>query len=137
MNFQDFIKKGSVRKATSDKIMINSLIRTSEEDLKFLRKLKIDKLSARKITSNYYDILRVLIDCLALSKGYKIYSHESLTYFLKFINKPILAEKFERFRKIRNGINYYGRNVSIEESEDIIKEIKLVINILLKDLSIL
>ena len=37
------------------------------------------------------------------------------------------ADKFDELRKIRNSINYYGKNVSKEEAEQIIKDLKLLI----------
>ena len=36
--------------------------------------------------------------------------------------------KFDRLRKIRNKINYYGQLVSVEEAKENIKEIKEIID---------
>ena len=54
------------------------------------------------------------------------------SYFLKKENENIFAEKFDRLRKIRNRINYYGNDISIEEVKEykeeiitLIKKIKL------------
>ncbi len=128
MNFQDFIRQGQVRKASIDKPLINSLVETAEKDLLFLNKVRIDGLSARKVISNYYDVLRSILEALACKSGYKIYSHEAFTYFLKELKEPILAEKFDRFRKIRNNINYYGKNISLKEAKEYMPEILEMIN---------
>ena len=63
-----------------------------------------------------YDVLREYLECIALEKGYKVYNHECFTSFLKEILKMSKeAYIFDELRKIRNGINYYGRDVSEEE----------------------
>ena len=128
MRFEDFIKNGKVRKTSFDKGLFHSLIRTSEMDLKYLDSVKINNFSCRKTMSNYYDVMRSYLEALGLKKGYKIYSHEAFTFFLKMINEDILAIKFDRMRKIRNGINYYGEDIAIEEVKENIKTIKEIIS---------
>ncbi len=82
-----------------------------------------------------YDALREYLECIALKKGYKIYNHECYTAFLKEILKISKeAGMFDELRKIRNGINYYGRNVSKEESEKIINDLNFLIKIFQKQL---
>ena len=55
---KDFIEKGQVKKSSKDISLAKSLITMAENDLKFLNRLKINENSARKIMSNYYDVLR-------------------------------------------------------------------------------
>jgi len=128
MKFEDFIKNGIIRKTTPDLQMANSIIQNVFKDLKFLEEIKITELSKRKLVSNYYDSLRSLLEAISLLKGYKIYSHEAFTYFLKdYLNKNILSLKFDRFRKIRNALNYYGKSLQLNEAKEIILEIKEMI----------
>ena len=68
--------------------------------------------------SNYYDILRSILETIAILDRCKIYSHEAFTYFLKEKDENIIVNKFDRFRKIRNKINYYGKNISIEKTKE-------------------
>lgn len=131
MKLKDFIEKKQVRKASKDIPLAKSLLRTAEIDLEFLKKLKIDDISARKIMTNYYDVLRSILEAIAILKGYKIYSHEAFTYFLKEEEEEdLIAKKFDRLRRIRNGINYYGKSISIEEVGEIISQISKLIKIL-------
>jgi len=132
MKFEDFIREGKVKIATKNEGLIKSLIKTSGDDLKFIKHLEINKLSARKIMSNYYDILRAVLEALSLSKGYKIYSHDAFSYFLEFIDEKNFAIKFDRLRKIRNGINYYGEEISVDEVRDNVEKIEILINQLKK-----
>ena len=53
MRFEDFIKEGKIRRASKDVQLSKSLIKTSEQDLKFLDKLDITEESARKIIISY------------------------------------------------------------------------------------
>jgi len=128
VNFEDFIKKGVVRKTSKDLQLVKSIIKTADNDLKFLGNLTIDKVSSRKIFSNYYDVLRSILEAMALLENYKVYSHEAFTYFLKEKNKEVLANKFDRFRKIRNKINYYAADISIEEVTEYKNELISMIN---------
>lgn len=131
MNFEDFIKIGQVKKSSPDKQLIKSIIELSKSDLLFLRKVKVDENSSRKIMGGYYDVLRSILEAIASKNGYKIYSHEAFTYFLRKIDEPIISDKFERFRKIRNGINYYGKSISPKEVSENILEIDRIISYLL------
>jgi len=131
MKFIDFIKKGEARKGEKDTNLSKSLVATAKSDLEFFNRCRIDGNSARKIVSNYYDVLRSILEAIAALDGFKIYSHEAFTYFLIEKNERILAEKFDRFRRIRNSINYYGKSMEIEEAKEISEEIKQVIKILI------
>jgi len=118
VKFDDFIKNGQVKKCSEDAELMKSLVSGAETDLKFLRDIEISETSARKIMANYYDILRAVLEAIAVLDGYKIYSHEAFAFFLKEKGENIIAEKFDRFRKIRNGINYYGKTISVEEVKE-------------------
>ena len=129
MKLNDFIKKGLVKKSEKDKSLAKSLIKTSTKDLQFLNTIKINENSARKVISNYYDCLRSIIEAIAVLEGIKSYSHEAFTYYLKENKREdLLAEKFDRFRKIRNGIEYYGKEISIEEAKEYKKDVLNIID---------
>ncbi len=75
-----------------------------------------------------YDTLRTFLECLALQEGYKIYNHECYVSFLReVVHDSAIAEEFDKFRIIRNGINYYGREMSPDEGKAVIEEIKSLI----------
>jgi len=132
MNFEDFIKEGQVRRAFKDIGLIKSLVNNAHRDLKFLESLNIDENSSRKIMVNYYDVLRSILEAIALKDGYKIYLHDAFTYYLIEKKEQVLSIKFDRFRRIRNSINYYGKNISIDEAKENIYDIKKIIKELIK-----
>lgn len=132
MNFEDFVKMGLIRAAKREVQFVKSIIKNADIDLDFLKKLKIDEISSRTIMIRYYDTLRVILEAISANKGYKIYSHEAFTYLLKEMKEDIISIKFDRFRKIRNGLMYYGKNISPEETRENTEEILKMINILKK-----
>mgnify|MGYP001613107702 CR=1 FL=1 len=72
-----------------------------------------------------------MLEAIAISKGYKIYNHECYTSFLKEVmNESIIGDQFDRFRRIRNDINYYGKDVSASEARAILNEMETFIKIL-------
>ena len=128
MRFEDFIKKGLAKRSSKDMQLAKSLMSAAEQDMAFLKPLPLNESSARKIVSNYYDVLRSLLEADASLNGFKVYSHEAFTYYLIENKEEALSVKFERVRKIRNSINYYGKTIGVEEAEDTINEIAHIID---------
>lgn len=87
--------------------------------------------------SNYYEALREVVESICQLHGWNVYSHEALTSFLaEILREETIARKFDRFRKIRNGINYYGKRITAAESSENKKEIlKLIETVKSKYLS--
>lgn len=137
MRFEDFIRRGQVRKASPDFSLVRSLYRNTLNDLKYLKNQRIDEISARKIVSNYYDCLRAILEAMASLKGYKVYQHEAFIFFLKEMGEDVQSINFDRFRRIRNKINYYGGDISVEDagevSADIVKLTEYLIKKYLRD----
>jgi pyoverdine/dityrosine biosynthesis protein Dit1 len=123
MSFEEFIKRGLVKRTSKDLALIKSLIIFSERDHEFLKKIKIDDLSARNVMTGYYDILRSILEAISSLEGYKIYSHEAFTEFLKLKDESIASQKFDRLRRVRNGIRYYGKSIKPEEVKENVLEI--------------
>jgi len=131
MMFENFVKRGDVRKTNRDEKLAKSLISNSQKDLIFLGNLNVDENSVRKIFSSYYDVLRSILEAIVALDSLKIYSHEAFTYFLKEKEEEKISFAFDRFRRKRNSINYYGGEISIGACEESIKEMKKMINFLI------
>ena len=123
MKLSDFIYRGLVKKTSKDLQLAKSLYYSTESDLKFLSTLSLNEGSARTIMTSYYDALRSILEAISTLDGYKMYSHEAFTFYLKEKNEEVIAEKFDRLRKIRNSIVYYGKSISIDEVEEHRREI--------------
>src|SRR3989338_6637987 len=131
MNFEDFIKLGQVRRASRDEQLAKTLLKETVIDMEFFGDLEINENSARKLVSNYFDFLRSILEAMAALDGYKIYNHEAFTYYLKKKKEDAAAIKFDRFRQIRNGINYRGSDIDVNEAKEIIDSIKDVMGYLI------
>ena len=133
MDWKECFDKRIAKNVSLDLDMIKSLIKNSENKLKSEEKLVISSITAGSKLSLVYDSLRELLEALALKKGYKIYNHECYTAFLKeVLRESDKGDEFDEIRMIRNDINYYGKEISIEEAESIIKRIKNFRNFILK-----
>ncbi len=114
-------KNRMVKEIKIDQHLINSLLTSSAKKLKSQKFLKLDGDTASSKITLIYDSMREILEALAISKGYKIYNHECYTAFLKEIMKePNFGDSFDSFRKIRNDINYYGRDIPAKDAKALI-----------------
>ena len=117
--------KNLVKGIKIDKNLINSLIKSSSKKFYSQSLLELNQETTSSKISLAYESLRELLEALAISKGYKIYNHECYCAFLKeILNKSGLGDEFDSFRKIRNSINYYGKEVSVDEAKPILDSLK-------------
>lgn len=125
MDWLECNKKRIVKEVSPDREMMSSLLQTSNNKLASEEKLGMDEITASSKVSLAYDSLREVLEALSLEEGYKIYNHECYVAFLKEIKKKgELAEDFDEIRIVRNDINYYGKDISVEEAEDLIKKVR-------------
>ncbi|MBS3114715.1 hypothetical protein J4448_06450 [Candidatus Woesearchaeota archaeon] len=133
MNFEEFIKRNVVRKATSDAELAKSLIAESDKILLVIKELTPNETNATMLMREAYEAYRQICEAIAVYNGYKIYSHEAITSFIaEILNEKEVADSFDRYRKIRNSINYYGAPISVEEVQKALLEIPKFIGIFKK-----
>jgi len=126
MDWRECIKQRIVKEVKKDKNLITSTREIAEIKMKSAGVLP-DAYFIAKI-SLLYDALREYLESVALEKGYKIYNHECYSAFLKeILNLPYEADLFDKLRRIRNGINYYGRKVSEDEAAKVISDLNSLI----------
>lgn len=131
MDFRTCKLRNYVKQIKVDHNLFDSLVKSSSKKLQSQKRLEMDDTTAGSKISLTYDALRELLEAIAISKGYKIYNHECYTSFLKEVmNESALGDQFDRFRRIRNDINYYGKDVLASEARAIINEMGTFIKIL-------
>ena len=124
MDFNGYLKKRIAKEVKVDVELIESLKKASQNKLESESKLELNDVTAGSKISLLYDSLRELLEALAIQKGYKIYNHECYTCFLKeIVKESVKGDEFDELRKIRNGINYYAKDISIKEARDVLKRI--------------
>lgn len=129
MDWFECNNKRLVKQTNIDKNMILSLKDSSKRKLITAKRIIIDEITSSSVISLFYDSLRELLESIALSKGFKIYNHECYTSFIREILKQDkISNEFDKFRKIRNSINYYGKSLDIEETKKITSNIESLIH---------
>jgi len=134
--FEFFLGKGDVKKQSPDKNLSSATFKEGLERLEFAKGL-LNKARSKYTLENAYESMREATDALLYLEGFKSFSHEaSIAYLSKkgFSEQEII--EFDRFRKIRNGIKYYGRDCeqsdaieAISLAEKVIGKIKKIIGI--------
>ena len=133
MDWEKCNKQKLAKEIKTDPELVKSLIMQSNNKLYSSNLLELDIRTAASKFILVYDSLRELLEALAINKGYKIYNHDCYASFLNEIVKDENSAKiFDELRKIRNGINYYGNTISLKEGEALIKQTKILINIVMK-----
>lgn len=106
-----------------DNNLISSLLKSSKNKLKAQESIPLDNDTSSAKLSLAYDAVRELLEALAVKNGYKIYNHECYYSFLKeLLNQSSIAISFDKLRKIRNAINYYGKQISADEARTLIND---------------
>lgn len=130
--FSYFIVSKAVKKQTPDIHLAKATARDSLERLDMAKNI-LHTQKPKYILENAYEAVRELIDGILYQEGYKSYSHEaSIAYLhtLGFSQTDIVT--VDRLRKKRNGIKYYGENITPEEAVDALQIAERVIKELLK-----
>lgn len=135
MDWIECKNKKIVKEVSQDEELISSLIKTSKDKLTSQKILPLKDSTISSKLSLSYDALRELLEALSLKKGFKIYNHECYTALLKEIIKDsLLGDRFDEIRKLRNAINYYGKQISLEGCKNNLEEIKNLIEEIKKHL---
>ena len=123
MDMQQCKKKNLTKEIKPDFNKITALKKTIEKKIIASDMLPED-LGEPKITL-IYDAIRMTLECISLSKGFKIYNHECYKAFLKeILNESQLGDEFDNYRKIRNAINYYGQEIDKNEATELYLNMK-------------
>lgn len=128
MNFENSLIEGKAKKVMPNKTRASSLFKSSIQAIETAKVIQLNSNTLKSILRELYEGLREYCEAIGYLKGYKFLDHESITYFLRDILKEqSVYIKFDRYRKLRNGINYYGEDIDMETVKEAIIEIpKLV-----------
>ncbi|MBN1376863.1 hypothetical protein JW949_00865 [Candidatus Woesearchaeota archaeon] len=128
MNFGKSTEEGYAKKVPVNTIRAKNLIKSSEQTIKTAKKIILTETTSKTVIRELYEGLREYCEAIGYIKGYKFNSHEVIVYFIEDILKEkSISIKFDRYRKIRNGISYYGNSVNIKTVEKALKEIPMMI----------
>ncbi|MBI2523417.1 hypothetical protein HYW19_03435 [Candidatus Woesearchaeota archaeon] len=124
MNFENSLVNGKAKKVVPNKIRSSSIFKSSIQAIETAKTIQLNQNTLKSILRELYEGLREYCEAIGYLKGYKFLDHESIGYFLRDILKEqSVFMKFDRYRRLRNGINYYGEDIDIETVKEAIKEI--------------
>src|SRR3989344_5722122 len=128
MNFETSLREGKSKKVMLNKIRASSLLGSSVQAIDTARVIPLSNNSSKTILRELYEGLREYCEAIGYLNGYKFLDHESIVYFLRDVLKEqSVSAKFDRDRRLRNGINYYGEDIDIETVKEAIIEIPKLI----------
>ena len=128
MNFENSLVNGKAKKVMPNKIRASSFFKSSIHAIETARVIQLNQNTLKSILRELYEGLREYCEAIGYLRGYKFLDHESIGYFLRDILKEQSASmKFDRYRRLRNGINYYGEDIDIETVKEAIIEIPKLI----------
>ncbi len=133
MNFENSLIEGKVKKVMPNNIRASGLFKSSIQAIETAKVIQLNPNTLKSILRELYEGLREYCEAIGYLKGYKFLDHESIGFFLRDILKEqSLFKKFDRYRKLKNGINYYGEDIDIETVKEAIIEIPKLIKELKK-----
>jgi len=133
MDFEFYLRNGKVNKTAPNAIRAKSMIKSSKQAIDTAKSISLNENTSKSVFRELYEGLREYCEAIGYLKGYKFQDHESITYFLKDILKEeSISRKFDRYRKLRNGINYYGESIDIEVIKEALQEIPALVEKLSK-----
>lgn len=123
------MESGDARHSFVDKQRAKSLQGMADARIKFIENIRLTEENSAILVSEAYQALLEVVQAIITSEGFKVYSHKCVTYFLEdYMGMETLSEKFDKFRKIRNKINYYGKTLDVKTGKEFIAEIFSLIN---------
>lgn len=115
MNFENSLKERKAKKVALNKIRALSFFTSSLQAVETAKIIQLNKNTSKSVLRELYEGLRGYCEAIGYLNGYKFFDHESISYFLRdYLKEYSIFTKFDRYRKLRNGINYYGEDVDIE-----------------------
>jgi uncharacterized protein (UPF0332 family) len=136
MSFENLIKEGFVKKVPIDIFRAKSLIKSSEQALSTAKIIPFKEETLKTIFRELYESLREYCEALGYIKGYRFLNHESIANFLdEILSEKEISLKFDRYRKLRNGINYYGNTIEMQTLKGALIDIPSLINKLKRHLT--
>ncbi len=124
MDLNECERKGFIKKTIPSKSLAKSLLEVSEIKDNALDSAKLDELNVNAYLPMAYDALREVLEALCILHSYKVTNHICLGELLRKLEPDFDYTSFDRFRYVRNGINYYGKKVDFQQGREIIEKIR-------------
>ncbi len=131
--FEEFLRKGIVKKQTPNEQRAQSLLKEAENNEEFfnmsLKLIPKDKMSYNFIVNSCYDIMMELIRSKMFIDGYNSgSSHEAEVSYLRKLEFSEAEITFmDELRYYRNGIKYYGKILDKEYADNVLQFMRKIL----------
>jgi hypothetical protein len=122
MDLVECKRKGFVRPAKKNRGLAKSLLEMSRIKEGVVKGSGLNENNISAYIPMAYDSLREVLEAICIMHGYKVTSHVCIEKLLVSIYPGISFREFDRFRYIRNSINYYGKKIGLDEGREIINK---------------
>ena len=124
MRFEESLEEGYAKRVRVDTIRARNLAAAGQKAIETAKAIPLSDASSKTILRELYEGLRECCEAIGHKHGYKFLSHEAITHFLAgILEEQKISKRFDRYRKLRNGINYYGEDIALETVEEASEEI--------------
>jgi|SRR3989338_2221413 len=123
MDLSECRRNGFIKITDPNKSKALSLLEISDIKEESVHAAEFDEKSINAYLPLAYDSLREALEALCLILGYNVTNHICLGELLVELIPHFDYASFDRFRYARNGINYYGKKIGLEEGKELIKKI--------------
>ncbi len=123
MDLEECRQKGFIKRTRLNHELVKSLIEMSDIKEKTVNDAVIDERNICAYIPMAYDSLREIMEAICILHCYKVTSHICLGELLRTLAEDFDFCEFDRFRYLRNSINYYGEKTDFEQGKNIIRKI--------------
>ena len=118
-----WVRLDYLRKRMIDRQKVNSMVASARDNMGIVKTIPITEKSAILIFRETYESIRQLGDASWLLQGYEPRNHEVCMEVLKDfdIKNKVMLQHLNRFKKIRNDINYRGFKATLAQATEILK----------------
>ena len=123
MDLAECKRKGYIKKTRPNPELAKSLKEMSDIKETVVKETVLDENNISAFVPMAYDSLREILEAVCIMNSYKVVSHICIEKLLETIYPGLRWHDFDRFRYIRNSINYYGKKMDFNQGKEIIKNI--------------
>ena len=119
--FDAYVERGDVRERDVDPAVARNLYQRSQQKFRNMERLGIRGGSSTDYLENVYEAAKMLVQAFMALSGYSPYSHEAIVaYAVDHLDiDGAAANRFDKYRKLRNDVAYRGDVATEREAEEI------------------
>lgn len=119
--FDTYVERGNVRERDAAPAVARDLYHRAQGKFRNMERLGIREETATDYLENVYETVKMLTQAFMALDGYSPYSHEAIVaYAIDYLGVDgATANRFDKYRKLRNDVAYRGDVATEREAEEI------------------